>query len=99
MLIPVSHVNRGAGELARLQAERRPGRPPSAREDMLKQRIAMEINEYNTGYWLPDLQEEKNLEQLRLWNGEWASMGNIRYIRLSKDGQIKQSSFPPKGES
>ena len=99
MLILISHVNRGTEELAQLQAERRPGRPPSAREDKLKQGIAMENNEYKTGYWLPDVQDEKNLEQLRLWNGEWASMGNIRYIRLSKDGKIKQSSFPPKGES
>lgn len=99
MLIQISYVTRDTKELTQLQSERRPGRPPSTREDALKQKIAMEDREYSTGYWLPDLRDKENLQQLRLWNGDWNSMGNIKYIRLSKDGQIKQSSFPPKGQS
>lgn len=99
MLIMISYVTREAKELVQLQSERRSGRPPTTREDTLKQRIAIEDMEYNSGYWLPDLRDEENLHQLRLWNGEWQSMGSIKYMRLTKDGQIKQSSFPPKGQS
>lgn len=66
---------------------------------MLKQRVAKESDEYNSGYWMPDMRDEKNLEQLRSWNGEWTSLGNITFVRLSRDGTIKQSSFPPKGQS
>ena len=99
MLTLNSYVGRGDEELAELKAQRRPGRPSSAREDLLKQRVAMEGNEYKTGYWLPDMRDEKNLEQLRSWIGDWASLGSIKFVRLSRDGTIKQSSFPPKGQS
>ena len=99
MLTLNSYLARGEEELNELKAQRRKGRPASSRQDMLQQRAATEENEYVTGFWIPDMQQVKNLEQIRLWNGEWASLNNIKFVRLSKDGMIKQSSFPPKGES
>lgn len=66
---------------------------------MLKQRMAQEDDEYSAGYWVPDMRDERNLERLREWNGEWASLGTMKFVRLSRVGMVMQSSFPPKGES
>lgn len=93
------YLRRNDEELAQLQSERRPGRPSSTREDLLKQSKLTEGREYDSGYWVPDMQDGGNLERLRDWNGEWTSLNTINYIRLSRDGTIRQSSFPPKALS
>ena len=95
----VSYLSRHIDEIEQLQRERRPGRPSSTREDLLKHATAAEEKEYASGFWLPEMQDEKNLEILRAWSGEWSSLNTLRYIRLSKDGTIRQSSYPPKGLS
>ena len=82
-----------------MKAERRPGRPSSTREDLLKQRINMEGREYKAGYWLPDMQGEKNLEALRDWSGQWENLNILKFVRITEGGKISESSFPPKGRS
>lgn len=98
-LIHHSHLARDEDELAQLQAERRPGRPTSAREDLLKQRRKVEELEYVSGYWMPDMQDEANLAALRGWNGDWANLNALKFTRLFKSGKKAVSSFPPKGQS
>ena len=46
----ISYLQRDAEELSKVQAERRPGRPASAREDALARRTATEEKEYETGF-------------------------------------------------
>ena len=94
-----SYLIRDQEELLRLKAERRPGRPSSAKEDLLGQRIEMEEREYNAGYWVPDMEDEKNLAALRGWSGEWENLNILKYIRVSKGSNRTESSFPPKGKS
>ncbi|KAI9723691.1 MAG: hypothetical protein M1812_000991 [Candelaria pacifica] len=93
------YLQRSDEELATLKQERRPGRPSSTREDLLKQRIVMEGREYDTGFWIPDLEDEENLKQLEKWNGEWSSLNTLKYIRQARSGSRHDSSFPPKGQS
>ena len=92
-------LGRDDEELATLQAERRAGRPPSTRETLLKQNQAMEQGEYASGFWVPDLQDVENLQQLKKWNGEWSGLPTLKFARISKDGVRRESSFPPKGLS
>ncbi len=66
---------------------------------MLKQHMLKEDREYRAGFWIPDLEDEDNLNLLRGWNGEWSSLSRLKYIRLARSGVRKESSFPPKGES
>ncbi|KAL9103632.1 MAG: hypothetical protein Q9187_008985 [Circinaria calcarea] len=94
-----SYVQRDEEELAQLNDERRPGRPSSNREDLLKQRIATEEREYEAGFWIPDMTDTHNVELLRDWGGEWTSLNTLKYVRLLKDGSKHSSSFPPKGKS
>ena len=86
-------------ELLQLKAERRPGRPSSAREDLLRQGMEMEEREYHAGYWIPDMEDEKNLAALRAWSGEWENLNILKFIRVTNGGNRTESSFPPKGKS
>ena len=94
-----SYLTRHDQEIAELKSQRRPGRPSSNREDLLQQSVKMEYREYDGGFWIPDMQDEGNLGLLRGWNGEWTALNAFKYVRLSKDGTMKESSFPPKGLS
>lgn len=42
-------------ELAKLKKERRPGRPSSTREDLLRIKIATDEKEYEIGFCMPPL--------------------------------------------
>lgn len=95
----ISYLSRHDKELAELKSQRRPGRPSSTREDLLQQFMTMEDREYNGGFWIPDMQDERNLRILRQWNGEWTALNTFKFIRLARDGTMQNSSFPPKGLS
>ena len=94
-----SYITRHAPELSALQSSRRPNRPSSAREDLLKQRISQEEREYEAGFWIPDIQNQETLSLLGEWNGEWTSLARLKFVRMTRGGMLKESRFPPKGES
>ncbi|MCJ1362267.1 hypothetical protein MMC16_001369 [Acarospora aff. strigata] len=93
------YIDRDHEELAEVKRERRPGRPSSTREDLLKQRIDTENREYDTGFWIPDVEDSDNISQLEKWTGEWTSLNTLKYVRLSRDGKKRSSSFPPGAQS
>ncbi|KAL1596052.1 translation machinery-associated protein 16 [Nothophoma quercina] len=93
------YLGRDDEELAKLKAERRAGRPPSTRQTLLEQARATEQDEYASGFWVPDLEDEQVLEKLKQWDGKWASLPTLKFARISKEGHKKVSSFPPKGMS
>lgn len=94
-----SYISRDDEELAKLQTERRPGRPSSTREDLLKQRIETENREYDAGFWIPDMEDADNIARLESWTGDWTSLNTLSYVRLSRDGKKRSSTFPPKAQS
>jgi translation machinery-associated protein 16 len=94
-----AYISRDAEELAEIQAERRPGRPPSKREELLKHRREQEDKEYKSGFWIPDLTDQENIDMLRLWQGQWNALSVVKFLRITSDGSKKESSFPPKGNS
>ncbi|PGH01423.1 translation machinery-associated protein 16 [Blastomyces parvus] len=92
-------IVRNQPELDQLQKERRPGRPPVKREEILQERIEAENREFESGFWLPDMSDEQNVKKLGTWNGEWSSMSTLGFVRVARDGTRQQSIFPPKGLS
>ncbi|KAJ5161096.1 hypothetical protein N7492_006488 [Penicillium capsulatum] len=92
-------INRDSEEIAQLQQERRKGRPPTRREEALKERTNTEEKEFKTGFWLPDLGDADVLAVLKHWNGDWSGLSSMKFIRLLQDGAKQTSSFPPKGMS
>lgn len=99
MLRVIRYLSRDDDELRKLKNERRLGRPSSTREDLLKQRITTEEREYDTGFWIPDMENMDNINILREWDGTWTSLNTLKYVRLGRNGLIHLSSFPPNGQS
>lgn len=95
----VSYIQRDDDELANLKAQRRKGRPPSTDEERLTQMIDSEQREFRGGFWVPDLRDGDGRLKLEKWNGDWAGMNSLRFVRVVETGAIRPSSFPPKGQS
>lgn len=93
------YVGRSKDELEEMQAARRHGKSASAREINMRQQMENEVREFESGYWIPDLSNQENLEKLKNWNGEWVGMNVMKFVRVTKAGEIRSSSFPPKGNS
>lgn len=92
-----AYLARDDDEVATLKAERRPGRPPATRQTNLEQAIAAEKQEYESGLWMPDLRDGKNVDALRDWSGKWDAMGLIRFVRVFSSGKTEESAWPPRG--
>ena len=92
-------IHRGNEEIQQLKGERRPGRPISSREERLSQRKSSEEQEYSSGFWVADLQSQRTVAALRDWNGTWAALATLAFKRITNQGALIESSFPPKGRS
>lgn len=93
------YLSRDHEALAELKLERRAGRPPSTRQTMFEQQQNTEEKEYESGLWMPDLTDEQTLQKLDAWNGSWVGLNQIRFVRVQKDGVVKESQWPPRGAS
>lgn len=82
---PFRWVHRHDKELSEIKSQRRPGRPASTKEDLLLRKITQEMEEFQTGFYVPDLQDWANIEWLQRWNGSVGALAQIRFIRISKE--------------
>jgi len=92
-------LERHSEEYEQEKAARRPGRPASGREEVLKKNEATERHEYEAGFWVPDLSDADNVKAFKEWKGTWIGLNIIKFVRITKDGQVKASAWPPKGNS
>ena len=92
-------LNRHDEEIEQLRAERRTGRPASTRQTLLEQQRAMEGKEYESGFWMPNLGDDQTVVKLDGWKGGWVDLGVMRFVRVHRGGEVKESSFPPRGAS
>jgi translation machinery-associated protein 16 len=65
----------------------------------IKQQLDADNKEYDAGLWIPDMRDEETLFSLRNWGGEWSGLNIMGFVRVSREGEIRASSFPPKGQS
>ena len=89
-------------EREQLRTERKsryPGRPPSSREDHLSHQIDAEQKEFTSGLWTADARDKESMAHLKAWDGQWASLNKLSFVRAAKNGTFTPSSFPPKGLS
>jgi translation machinery-associated protein 16 len=93
------YLGREDDELAQAKEERRPGRPPSKVEERITERKNAEEREYKAGFWIVDLRTPEDRDKLERWSGDWAGLNTLKFIRITRDGFVKDSSFPPKGLS
>ena len=93
------YLGRNDEELQQLQRERRSGRAKSTRQSLLEQQRATERQEYESGFWLPDLSDEETLLKLDKWPGDWSGLGILKFMRLDSNDGLHESQFPPRGAS
>ena len=44
---------------------------------------------------MPDLTIEKNVQLLERWEGEWAYLTNLTWVKIMGSGTVKPANFPP----
>ncbi|RPB18715.1 hypothetical protein L211DRAFT_831330 [Terfezia boudieri ATCC MYA-4762] len=79
-----SFIHRDDDERERLRKERRLGRPPTAKENLLKLRLEKEEGEYRTGFHIPDLSDAENAQRFTTWDGTHGSLPLIKFTRIEK---------------
>ncbi|KHE80967.1 hypothetical protein GE21DRAFT_10132 [Neurospora crassa] len=82
-------------EYHEMKKARRQGRPPSAREDLLRMKMEALHKEERDGFYLPDLTNEKTTEMLDRWDGNWAFLTNLTWVKIQSSGRSAPASFPP----
>ncbi|PKS13014.1 hypothetical protein jhhlp_000355 [Lomentospora prolificans] len=82
-------------EFNTIKKARRPGRPASAKEDLLKRKIEALTSEHEAGFLLPDLTAGDNIHRLERWEGNWSYLCTLSWVRVSKAGLIRPSTFLP----
>jgi Translation machinery-associated protein 16 len=77
----------------------KPFRPAArtAAESKALEKQKMATREYASGFWCPDLRREKVREYLNEWRGDWAGLNTLMFVRVDATGNVKDSSFPPRG--
>lgn len=48
---------------------------------------------------MPDLTDAINVAQLVRWEGSWAFLSTVKWVRITRAGHVQSSSFPPKGDN
>ncbi|KAK4042967.1 translation machinery-associated protein 16 [Parachaetomium inaequale] len=84
-------------EYEEVKKTRRPGRPASAREDLLKMKVSALEKEHRDGFYLPDLTVEANVQLLSRFEGSWSYLTSLAWVKISAAGTVKPSNFPPQG--
>ncbi|KAJ3481658.1 hypothetical protein NLG97_g7767 [Lecanicillium saksenae] len=84
-------------ELDEVKKARRPGRPASTREDLLKRKIDTLEEEWEKGFLIPNIFDEENGQKLLGYEGSWAYLATIAWSKVSKAGKVSKGDFPSKG--
>ncbi|KAM0554179.1 hypothetical protein ACHAPJ_006978 [Fusarium lateritium] len=92
-----SFVHQYDEEYDAIKKSRRPGRPASVKEDLLKAKINTLEDEYKGGFVLPDLLDNSNVNQLHLWEGSWSYLTHLKWVKVNSEGQVRPTAFPSGG--
>ncbi|RDA87411.1 hypothetical protein CP532_6992 [Ophiocordyceps camponoti-leonardi (nom. inval.)] len=92
-------IHRHDEDFDALKKARRPGRPPSAKEDLMKMKMSALETEYQNGFALPDVLQENKAKLLADWEGSWSKLTTLSWIKVSSTGNVRSCDFPSKGIS
>ncbi|ORX80583.1 hypothetical protein BCR32DRAFT_20688 [Anaeromyces robustus] len=82
------YIDRNDEEIENINSTLRKGRPTPPRLTLLKALKKKEQEEFNHGFFVPDLTIAKNVKTLRNWKDDWNSIKLIKLIKIySKDAQ------------
>ncbi|KAG9251220.1 translation machinery-associated protein 16 [Emericellopsis atlantica] len=79
-----------------IKKERRPGRPASSKEDLLKIKIAALKEEHEKGFHIPDVMSAESARKLDEWEGNWTSLTDVPWIKVTTNCLARPTDFPSK---
>ncbi|KAL7951390.1 translation machinery-associated protein 16 [Trichoderma barbatum] len=79
-----------------LKKARRAGRPASTKEDLLQMKITTLEEEYTKGFLVPDITSAETVKLLDAWEGSWAYLTSIPWIKVTNTGNVRKSELPSK---
>ncbi|KAL5606806.1 hypothetical protein BROUX41_003184 [Berkeleyomyces rouxiae] len=97
LLAAQTYVQQYDEELDEVKKARRAGRPPSSKEYQLQLKKEEFADEFKLGFLVPDLTVKDNMGMLATWNGNWAHLSHVVWVRVPQEGETKPATFPPKG--
>ncbi|KAH6605996.1 hypothetical protein Trco_005149 [Trichoderma cornu-damae] len=91
-----TYVHQYDEEYEGVKKTRRAGRPASTKEDLLKMKMSALEEEYNKGFLLPDITSPDSVKLLGAWEGSWAYLTTIPWIKVTNAGSVRKSELPSK---
>ncbi|KAI5793916.1 translation machinery-associated protein 16 [Peziza echinospora] len=79
------YIHRDDEERAKVIAERRPGRPPSTKEDQYRFRFEREEEEFRSGFRIPDFLDPENLLKFVSWDGSLGALPLVKFTRVTSN--------------
>lgn len=77
-------VSRNDEEIARMESERRPGRPMSNKHQIHIEKRKHDEHVFETGFNIPDLMDETTVSRVRGWNGTSGSTTAWKFTLITK---------------
>lgn len=68
------YIHRNDDEIAEMEAERRPGRPMTNKHQIMLEKRKHDLHLFDTGFRVPDLNDEITVQRVRAWNGTSGSV-------------------------
>lgn len=87
-------VGRAGHALEVMAKTRRAGRAPAAEELRIRGVAEREGREFDAGFWCPDVRDPEVRSVLREWKGEWGGLGTVAFVRVRRDGAVKEDRWP-----
>ncbi|KAL6870517.1 translation machinery-associated protein 16 [Trichoderma novae-zelandiae] len=91
-----TYVHQYDEEYDAVRKTRRAGRPSSTKEDLLKIKMAALEKEYSTGFLIPDITSAESVKLLDAWEGSWAYLTSLPWIKVTDAGNVRKSELPSK---
>ncbi|KAL7810047.1 translation machinery-associated protein 16 [Trichoderma aethiopicum] len=91
-----TYVHQYDEEYEAVKKTRRAGRPASTKEDLLKIKIAALEKEYEAGFLIPDITTAEGVKSLDAWEGSWAYLTSLPWIKVTASGNVRKAELPSK---
>ncbi|UKZ76333.1 hypothetical protein TrVFT333_004035 [Trichoderma virens FT-333] len=91
-----TYVHQYDEEYEAVKKTRRAGRPASTKEDLLKMKISALEEEYTKGFLVPDIISAETVKLLDAWEGSWAYLATIPWIKVTTTGNVRKAELPSK---
>lgn len=86
-----TYIRRNDEEIARMDAERRPGRPMTNKHQIQVEKRKHDQHIFETGFKIPDLTDVLTTERVKTWNGTSGATSAWKFTLIAKKPEDKST--------